>query len=344
MTGKQRILVVDDASTNIKILNDLLKGEYNISFAKNGADALALANSENRPDLILLDVMMPEMDGYEVCRRLKANEQTRNIPVLFVTAKGEVDDEKMGLELGAVDYITKPVSPPIVQERVRNHMSLHMHREHLEELVAQRTKQLREGYLDTVRRLTLASEYRDEQTGSHIKRVSYYTKEIAQQLGMDTEFCDAIFCASPMHDVGKVAIPDAILLKRGSLSSPEWEIIKSHAEIGASILEGSESHLLQMATDIARGHHERWDGTGYPQRCKGEAIPLSARIMNLADQYDALRSIRPYKPGLSHQETVRILTEGDGRTMPEHFDPAIHAAFAKIPDVFEDIFTTYGDG
>lgn len=343
MNDKQRILIVDDTLANIRILNDLLRNDYKISVAINGPDALELIASQDQPDLILLDIMMPGMDGYEVCRRLKDNKDTKDIPVLFVTTKSEVEDETKGLELGAVDYITKPISPPIVISRVRNHMNLHLHQEHLEELVAQRTSQLREGYIDTVHRLTLASEYKDEETGAHIKRISYYTKELAQRMGMDNEFCDSIFYASPMHDIGKVTIPDAVLLKQGSLDDEEWKIMKTHAEIGAKILEGSSSPFLKMAVDIAGCHHERWDGKGYPNGLKGEEIPLTARIMNITDQYDALRSKRPYKPAFDQNKTVSIITEGDGHTMPEHFDPAVLAAFKKATDIFADIFETHKD-
>ncbi len=343
MATKKKILIVDDTPLNIKILNNLLKNEYQISIATNGADALKRANSENRPDLILLDVMMPEMDGYEVCRQLKAKEKLRHIPILFITAKGEVKDETMGLELGAVDYIIKPFSPAIVIARVRTHMSLYLHKEHLEELVTQRTEQLRKGYIDTIHRLTLASEYKDEETGAHIKRISYYTKELSAKMGMDNEFCDAIFYASPMHDVGKVSIPDSVLLKQGSLNEAEWKIMKTHAEIGAKILQGSVSPFLQIATEIAGCHHERWDGKGYPKGLKGEEIPLTARIMNIADQYDALRSKRPYKPAFDQQKALSIITRGDGRTMPEHFDPAVLAAFEKATDIFADIFETHRD-
>ena len=343
MTKKKRILVVDDTPSNIKILNDILKSEYSISIATNGPDALELANSENCPDLILLDIMMPEMDGYEVCKRLKAKEATKNIPVLFVTAKSSVEDEATGLELGAVDYIVKPISPPIVISRVRNHMNLHSYQEHLENLVDQRTRQIRTGYIDTVHRLTLASEYKDEDTGAHIKRISHYTRELSRQMGLDPEFCENIFYASPMHDIGKVAIPDSVLLKPGPLDDEEWTIMKTHAEIGAKILAGSESPLLEMAVDIARCHHERWDGKGYPNGLKGEKIPLTARVMNISDQYDALRSKRPYKPAFDHEKTISIITKGDGRTMPDHFDPNILAAFKKSLDLFNNIFETLND-
>ena len=344
MDKKQRILVVDDTPGNIKILNDLLKSEYSISIATNGRDALEFANSENRPDLILLDIMMSGMDGYEVCRRLKESAITRNIPVLFVTAKGDIEDEKMGLDLGAVDYITKPISPPIVISRVRNHINLHRYREHLEEMVAKRTTQLRLGYIDTIHRLTLASEYKDEETGTHIRRISYYTRVLARQMGMDDEFCESIFYASPMHDIGKVAIPDSVLLKQGPLDESEWKVMKTHAEIGAIILQGSASPFMQMAVDIAGCHHERWDGKGYLRGLQGDEIPITARIMNIADQYDALRSKRPYKPPFDQKKTVAIITEGDGRTMPEHFDPEVLEAFKKSVDVFHDIFATHHDG
>ncbi len=343
MTKKKKVLIVDDTPMNIKILNAILKDEYQISIATNGADALERANSVNRPDLILLDVLMPEMDGYEVCRRLKENEKNRHIPILFITTKGTVEDETMGLGLGAVDYIIKPFSPAIVVARVRNHMSLHLHEEHLEELVTERTEQLRKGYIDTIHRLTLASDYKDEETGAHIKRISYYTRELSAKMGMDKAFCDAIFHASPMHDVGKVAIPDAVLLKQGPLDEAEWNIMKTHAEIGAKILQGSASPFLQVATEIAGCHHERWDGNGYPNGLEGEEIPLTARIMNIADQYDALRSKRPYKPAFDQQKTLSIIIGGDGRTLPEHFDPAVLAAFEKTTDIFADIFETHSE-
>ncbi len=222
-------------------------------------------------------------------------------------------------------------------------MELYQHRESLEDLLGQRTVKLKEGYIDTIHRLTLASEYKDEETGAHIQRISFYTRELSLEMGMGSRFAENIFYASPMHDIGKVAIPDAILLKPGPLDDQEWEIMKTHAAIGASILKGSESPYLKMAEVIAGCHHERWDGHGYPNNLKGEKIPPTARIMNISDQYDALRSRRPYKEPFDHEKTVNIITKGDGRTMPDHFDPDVLAAFKKSMDLFKDIFETHKD-
>jgi putative two-component system response regulator len=333
-------MVVDDVEANIDVLVEALGSDYEVSVAMDGKAALE-AVADDKPDIILLDIMMPEMDGYEVCKRLKADKSTAGIPVLFLTAMAEEQDEAKGLALGAVDYITKPFSPDLVKSRVRNQLELKLHRDHLEELVAQRTRQLREGYLDTVHRLTLSSEFRDEDTGAHIKRISFYTRELSLRMGLEKEFCDTIFYSSPMHDVGKVAIPDAILLKKGSLDDgDEWKVMKTHTEIGAKILKGSASPFLQMAVDIAHCHHERWDGRGYPRGLKENEIP---RIMNITDQYDALRSKRPYKPALDQETTVSIITKGDGRTMPDHFDPEVLAAFEKAVDIFAEIFEEHQD-
>ncbi len=343
MNDKQRVLIVDDNISNLDVLNELLRPDYNISVATNGIDALKITSLEDPPDLILLDVMMPDIDGYKLCIRLKEEEKTQGIPIIFITSKDNTDDERKGLELGAVDYITKPISPPIVKVRVRNQMELKLHKDRLECLVDKRTKQLRDGYIDTINRLTLASEYKDEDTGAHIKRISFYTKEIAEQLGSSSEFCESIFFASPMHDIGKVSIPDAILLKPGPLDDDEWNILKTHSEIGANILDGSDSPFLQMAVDIAQFHHERWDGTGYPNGSKKEEIPITARIMNIADQYDALRSRRPYKPAFDHLKTTEIIIKGDGRTMPGHFDPEVLLAFEKAISTFADIYESHED-
>ncbi|MDA3786943.1 MAG: response regulator [Desulfobacula sp.] len=338
---KHRILIVDDTHTNIRVLNDLLQNNYDVSAATNGSDALKMAGGKIRPDLILLDIMMPEMNGYDVCRELKKNEYTKKIPVLFITAMTNIEDEIKGLKVGAVDYITKPFSPAMIKERVKNHISLHRYQEHLEQLVDEKTNQLQKGYIDTIHRLILASEFKDEETGAHVKRISYYTKELALIMGMGKEFADTIFYASPMHDIGKISIPDSILLKEGPLNNEEWAIMKTHAAIGAQILKGSDSPFLEMAVDIAGCHHERWDGSGYPNRLKKDQTPLTARIMNITDQYDALRSKRPYKPGFDHDKTVSIITRGDGRTLPEHFDPDVLNGFKNVLSLFCEIYETH---
>jgi len=343
VTEKHRILIVDDSHSNLLILTDLLQNKYNVSAATNAQEALQIATGTPRPTLILLDIMMPEVDGYEVCRQLKADRHTRDIPVLFITAMNETENEVKGFALGAADYISKPFSSAIVLARVENHINLHLHQENLEHQVSKKTEQLRNGYIDTIYRLTLASEFKDEDTGAHIKRISYYTKEMALKMGMDTDFTESIFYASPMHDIGKVGIPDSILLKEGPLDEEEWVIMKTHASLGAQILRGSESPYLKMAVDIANYHHERWDGFGYPSGLTKQEIPLTARIMNITDQYDALRSKRPYKPAFDHHKTYSIICNGDGRTKPEHFDPEILDIFKQMSSTFCDIYETYQD-
>jgi len=340
---KQTVLVIDDNPQNLDILGHILNPFYKVKIATNGKNGLKIATSQKPPDIILLDVVMPGMDGYEVCKRLKENPKTQRIPVIFVTAKDEIEDEKLGLKIGGVDYVTKPFNPSIILARVKNHLELKLYQDQLKELVEERTKQIREGYIDTIQRLTLTAEYKDEETGLHIKRISFYTKELSSALGEDGDFVESIFYASPMHDIGKVAIPDSILLKPGPLDDDEWEIMKTHTSIGAKILRGSVSPYLKTAVDIAQSHHERWDGGGYPQRLKNGKIPLTARIMNICDQYDALRSKRPYKPPFTHKKTAEIITKGDGRTMPDHFDPEIIIAFKKSLDKFEEIYETYKD-
>lgn len=341
MGDRKRILVVDDMQDNILILHRLLHNEYQIHGATNGVDALRIALSVESPDLILLDVMMPDMNGYEVCQHLKKNPVTRNVPVIFLTALDEEADEARGLALGAVDYITKPIRGSIVKARIKAHMKLHLYQEELEEMVRQRTEELREGYIDTIRRLTLAAEYHDEDTGGHLRRISRYTQTIARQMGLDRKFAETIFYASPMHDVGKVAIPSSILKKTGPLNETEWKIMKDHTVIGARILKGSRSPYLRMAFHIARSHHERWNGSGYPEGLQGETIPMAARIMNICDQYDALRSNRPYKQPFDHEKAFAILTEGDGRTSPDHFDPKVLEAFRQKAETFARIFAEH---
>lgn len=326
------VLVVDDTPENIDVLSGLLQQDYKVKAAINGKVALAIAAREPKPDIILLDIMMPEIDGYEVCRRLKAEPMTAGIPIIFVTAKSDVEDEKLGLELGAVDYITKPFSPPIVKARVRTHLALYDQSRHLEELVQQRTQELQETRLQIIRRLGRAAEYKDNETGMHVIRMSWYTKFLAQALQMPEEWCELLYNAAPMHDIGKIGIPDNILLKPGKLDADEWQVMQRHCEYGAEIIGEHDSAILTLAREIAIHHHEKWDGSGYPHGLKGEQIPLSARIVAVADVFDALTCERPYKKAWSEQAAIELLQKEAGK----HFDPQLIPLFIEtLPRVRE---------
>lgn len=361
---KQTVLIVDDSEENLTILSKMLKDRYIVTNASSGHEALSRAAELPGPDLILLDILMPDLDGYEVIELLKQSETTKSIPVIFVTGLGNTSDEARGLDLGAVDYISKPFSMPVVLARVKAHLELKEFRDKLEEVVDERSmelnltlehlknayvelndahNQIRSSWIETIYRLTQAAEYKDEETKDHIKRVGLYTKELAHTMGMDKEFVDTIHFSAPIHDIGKVGIPDEILLKPGNLTPEESEIMKSHTTIGAKILEGSDSVFLKMAKDIALSHHERWSGRGYPNGLSGEDIPLASRIMNIVDQYDALRSRRPFKSSFSHQKSFEIITIGDGRTTPEDFDPAVMEGFIACASKLNEIYHTFAD-
>jgi len=322
---KQSILVVDDTPENIDVLNGILSDEYAVKVAINGKMALKIAQNL-KPDLILLDIMMPEMDGYEVCTRLKDDMETKKIPVIFVTAKDQTVDEAHGFEVGAVDYITKPVSPAIVLARVKTHLALYDQKRELEELVKERTMELDETRLEIIRRLGRAAEYRDNETGMHVVRMSKYSQQIALKIGLDEEQSGLILNAAPMHDIGKIGIPDAVLLKPGKLDNDEYDIMKKHCEYGVMIIGEHPSEILKLANTAALTHHEKWNGKGYPNGISGKDIPLTARIFTVADVFDALTSRRPYKNALSCAEALDILMRGRGK----HFDPKIVDTFAAM--------------
>ena len=321
-TTKATILVVDDTAENIDVLSGILRHDYKVKAALNGALALRIANS-TPPDLILLDVMMPQMDGYEVCRQLKANADTHHIPVIFVTAKTEEEDEAKGFALGAVDYITKPVSPVLVLARVKSQLTLRDQAKHLESLVQQRTQELHDSRIEIIRRLGRAAEYKDNETGLHVIRMSWFCRFLAEAAGKDPDWCDLLYHAAPMHDIGKIGIPDNVLLKPGKLDADEWQIMQRHAQYGADIIGEHNSPLLQMAREVAIYHHEKWDGSGYPHGLAGTAIPLSARIVALADVFDALTSERPYKKAWPEHEAIALLEKEAGA----HFDPELVPLF-----------------
>ncbi|PKH09631.1 HD domain-containing phosphohydrolase [Moritella sp. Urea-trap-13] len=327
------ILVVDDIADNIQILNGFLNLEYKVLAATSGHKALAIAQQYPQPDMILLDVMMPEIDGFEVCRLLKKDPATKHIPVIFVTAKSEQVDESLGFELGAVDYITKPYNPAIVKTRVKAQLSLSAQNNDLENLVKARTHELESTRKSIINMLGKAAEYKDNDTGMHVVRMALYSKLLAEKVSEDKAWIDLIYNAAPMHDVGKIGIPDAILCKPGKLDAQEWEIMKTHAVVGAQILDGEKSSLLVLAKEVALYHHEKWNGSGYPHGLSGENIPLSARIVALADVFDALTSERPYKKAWPIEKAVQLIKEESG----EHFDPDLVIHFLNYLPEFEEI-------
>lgn len=327
------ILIVDDLADNIQILNGILNTEYKILAATNGNKALAIAQQQPQPDMILLDIMMPGIDGFEICRLLKENTTTHHIPVIFVTAKHEAIDESLGFELGAVDYITKPYNPAIVKTRIKAQLSLSAQNKHLEDLVKARTYELENTRLSIINKLGKAAEYKDNDTGMHVVRMALYSRLLAEKISEDNIWIDLLYNAAPMHDVGKIGIPDAILCKPGKLDAQEWEIMKTHSAIGAHILDGEESSLLILAKEVALNHHEKWDGSGYPNGLYKENIPLSARVVALADVFDALTSERPYKKAWSIEKTVELIKAESGK----HFDPDLVVHFLTLLPEFEQV-------
>lgn len=335
---KATVLVVDDTPENIDILVGILAQDYKVKVAIDGPRALALA-AKTVPDLILLDVMMPGMNGYEVCKRLKQDPLTSHIPVIFVTALTDVADETQGFELGAVDYITKPVSAPVVKARVKTHLALYDQKRLLEQEVKARTKELEDTRFEIIRRLGRAAEYKDNETGLHVIRMSHYARLLAVESGLPDKYCELIYNAAPMHDIGKIGTPDAILKKPDKLNEQEWLEMQRHAEIGAEIIGEHNDPLLEMARRIALTHHEKWDGTGYPNGLSGEDIPIEGRIVAIADVFDALTSIRPYKQAWSVAETMDLFERESGK----HFDPELVVHFKQVIDEAIKIRDSYNE-
>ncbi|MBI4207828.1 MAG: response regulator [Betaproteobacteria bacterium] len=346
---KAKLLVVDDDESIARLLGVVLRaaGYNDVTLCHEPAKVPALYR-KHRYDLILLDLHMPDMDGYQVMAALKEIETEGYLPVLVITADPE--EKLKALQEGAKDFIPKPFDNAEVLTRVQNLLEVRLlyrevrdYNRHLAQKVQERTARLTRSYHETLRAMTRAAEYRDDSTGAHVRRISFYARALAERLGMDGEFIDRIFHASPMHDIGKIGIPDAILLKKGPLTEAEWRIMRTHPTIGAQMLMHSESPYLQMGAQIAAAHHERWDGTGYPSGLKGGEIPLAARVMMICDVYDALRSVRPYKPAIEHQASLEIIIEGDERIKPWHFDPAVFDAFRRSAEVFREIFAANAD-
>jgi putative two-component system response regulator len=358
---KATILAVDDTPDNLSLISGLLKQDYHVRVANGGERAIKIAQSDNPPDLILLDIMMPDIDGYAVCKILKVDKNTSHIPIIFLTAKTEIEDETRGLEIGAVDYITKPISPPIVLARVKTHLALKQMQDFLrdqnaflESEVQKRTEEIVAIQDVTIHAMASMAETRDNETGNHIRRTQYYVKVLAEKLRFHPRFekllnndktIEMLFKSAPLHDIGKVGIPDAILLKPGRLTSEEFDVMKTHTTLGRDAIVHAEKSLgievqfLQYAKEIAYSHQEKWDGSGYPEGLSGDDIPISARLMAVADVYDALVSRRVYKSPMPHDDAVKIMLEGRA----QHFDPDMIDAFIACQDQFKIIGEKYAD-
>jgi putative two-component system response regulator len=353
MKDKTVILIVDDQPQNIELLEAyLVPLGYEIVTATNGEEALKKL-SGNQIDLILLDVMMPGIDGFEVTRRVRQGKTNRLLPIILVTALQETEDRVKGIEAGCDDFLSKPIDKTELLARVRSLLKvkayndlLSNYREELEVEVGRRTEELKHALemiksasLETIYRLSIASEYKDVDTGAHIKRVSLYCAVVARRMGLDDKTIETILYAAPMHDLGKIGIPDHILLKPAMLDAAEWEIMKTHSVIGAKILRGSDAQFIRLGEIIARSHHEKWDGSGYPDGLKGKNIPISGRITAIADVFDALTSKRPYKEPFSVEDSLVIIRAGRGN----HFDPDVVDAFFAIKDKILAIKKEYVD-
>ena len=315
----QSILLVDDEASNLHVLGQVLGMDYKLYFARSGEKAIEMAN-QLKPDLILLDVMMPGTSGYDVARVLRQDKATMNIPIIFVTAMSDVENETLGFDAGAVDYIVKPLNGAIVRARVRTHLSL------------VKTEELNRTQLEIIRCLGHAAEYKDNETGLHVIRMSHYSRILGEAIGLGKTDCELLLNAAPMHDIGKIGIPDSILLKPGKLDQHEWDVMRGHPYMGARIIGDQDSPLLNLAASIAYTHHEKWNGTGYPRGLKGEAIPLEGRIVAIADVFDALTTVRPYKPAWPVEKAIAMIRDEAGT----HFDPDLVPLFLdELSEVLE---------
>ena len=336
MNRKSHLLIVDDDPANIRILGETLKDDYRISVATNGIQALERIRSADQLDLILLDVQMPDMSGHEVCQIVKADPKLADVPVIFITALSADEDEALGFDIGAVDYITKPFSPVTVKARIHTHIELKKHRTHLQYLVDERTRELQGTHYSVVGLLGLASEFRDKETGDHIGRIGRNSEALARKIGMEESECALLFRASAMHDVGKIGIPDSILLKPGRLDAEEFEVMKTHTTIGGELLSHIDCELLNLGKTIALTHHEKWNGSGYPNGIEGEKIPLAGRIVAICDVFDALTSVRPYKEAWPVDKAIEELVCGKGQS----FDPYLVDAYLEcLPELLESAAT-----
>jgi len=360
LARKEVILIVDDTPANVTLLTGLLKDKYRTIVATNGLRALEIIRTGPRPDLILLDVVMPGLDGYQTCERLKSDPETTDIPVIFLTSRDEVDDEEVGFNLGAVDYIAKPIAPLIVLARISTHLALSRVRgllkdqnQYLEHLVEERTRELMQTQDAILIAMASLAETRDNETGNHIRRTQHYVAQLAMALQSHERFSDfltndvvtLLYKTAALHDIGKVGVPDSILLKPGKLTPEEFEVMKQHTIYGRDAILaveanlGSSTRFLSMAREIAYSHQEKWDGSGYPQGLSGDNIPIAGRLMAVADVYDALISVRHYKRAYSHTETIEVMKKGRG----SHFDPDILDAFLGIEDEFRVIAERFCD-
>lgn len=345
--SKKRILAVDDDPTNLKLISSMLtKRDYDCLCEKSGQDALE-AIQLFRPDLMLVDVMMPEMDGFQLTRHIKANNFTKHIPIILITSLSDRESRFQGLEAGAEEFVSKPIDQMELLMRIRNLLRLKeisdelaKHKMSLETKIEVRTEELYDTRLEIVRSLSQAAEFRDNETSKHVIRMSQISYLLAQQAGFSEEQCDLILNAAPMHDIGKGGIPDNILLKAGKLTESEWEVMKTHTKIGFRILNTENpSHLMNMAKSIALCHHEKWDGSGYPRGLKGESIPAEARVVALADVFDALISKRPFREAWTKDEAVAEIDKQKGK----HFQPSLVDAFFDILPQVDEILEEFSD-